>query len=432
VTPAQLDALVRVCDLRDKLNGSGQVVGWRHFPKDRIAIDPVLGRIAFPSNAPAPRAVRVTYHYGFTSELGGGEYGRAETFNALPRVVPVLSQSGTATVAQGLNELQQFFAAEPQLEGGAVEIGDSDYYAATLNVDVPAGKRVELRAADKRRPVLLVLGNASLRGSPEAELVLNGLLLASGTLQVPSAQNKGPGTLRLRHCTVRPGASPAFTEFNVPARGPEPKLVINIPDVTVEIDSCILGGIRVHEGSRVRVINSIIDAGNEGAVAYAAPNGTGAGGVLEIENSTVIGRVHTKQIEASNTIFLAGFGPGEFWPAPVSPLNAPVLVERVQEGCVRFSYLPPNSRVPRPFRCQPVDPTDDPRVRPSFNSRRYGDATYCQLHRQSAVEISTGADDGAEMGAFHDLFQPQRVANLRARLDEYLRFSLEAGIFFAS
>jgi len=36
------------------------------------------------------------------------------------------------------------------------------------------------------------------------------------------------------------------------------------------------------------------------------------------------------------------------------------------------------------------------------------------------------------MGAFHDLFQPQRTANLRGSLQEYLRFGLQAGIFFAS
>jgi hypothetical protein len=36
------------------------------------------------------------------------------------------------------------------------------------------------------------------------------------------------------------------------------------------------------------------------------------------------------------------------------------------------------------------------------------------------------------MGAFHDLLQPQRIAGLRASLDEYLRFGLEAGIFLAS
>ena len=38
----------------------------------------------------------------------------------------------------------------------------------------------------------------------------------------------------------------------------------------------------------------------------------------------------------------------------------------------------------------------------------------------------------AEMGAFHDLGQPQRETNLLVRLDEYLRFGLDAGIFYAS
>lgn len=34
------------------------------------------------------------------------------------------------------------------------------------------------------------------------------------------------------------------------------------------------------------------------------------------------------------------------------------------------------------------------------------------------------------MGEYHDLFEPQRITNLGVRLDEYLRFGLEAGIFF--
>jgi hypothetical protein len=72
------------------------------------------------------------------------------------------------------------------------------------------------------------------------------------------------------------------------------------------------------------------------------------------------------------------------------------------------------------------------RVRPVFTSLRYGDAGYCQLSLLCSAAIRQGADDEAEMGAFHNLFQPQRESNLRARLDEYLRFGLEAGIFYAS
>ena len=66
-------------------------------------------------------------------------------------------------------------------------------------------------------------------------------------------------------------------------------------------------------------------------------------------------------------------------------------------------------------------------IRPLFVSRDYGDPGYGQLERRCAVQIRTGAESGAEMGAFEFLKQPQREANLRDALDEYLRFGLEAG-----
>jgi hypothetical protein len=72
------------------------------------------------------------------------------------------------------------------------------------------------------------------------------------------------------------------------------------------------------------------------------------------------------------------------------------------------------------------------RVQPQFNSLRYGTPTYCQLADACATEIKRGASDQSEMGAFHDLYQPQREANLRARLDEYIPAGMDAGIIFAS
>jgi hypothetical protein len=36
------------------------------------------------------------------------------------------------------------------------------------------------------------------------------------------------------------------------------------------------------------------------------------------------------------------------------------------------------------------------------------------------------------MGVFHDLYQPQRTANLRQRLDEYTPAEVDAGIVFVS
>ncbi len=130
---------------------------------------------------------------------------------------------------------------------------------------------------------------------------------------------------------------------------------------------------------------------------------------------------------ASNTIFLAEVANADkaTWPAPVR-------ARKRQEGCVRFSYLPAGSSVPRRFRCQPKDDSDASRVRPLLVSSRYGDPAYCQLSPRCPVEIFRGADDESEMGVFHDLYGAQREAHLTARLEEYLRFGLEAGIFYAT
>ncbi|KZL49161.1 hypothetical protein A2T98_14190 [Nodularia spumigena CENA596] len=68
--------------------------------------------------------------------------------------------------------------------------------------------------------------------------------------------------------------------------------------------------------------------------------------------------------------------------------------------------------------------------KPNFTSEKYGEPNYGQLSQFSFPEISTGAEDNSEMGAFNYLQQPQRETNLRASLNEYLRFGLEAGIFY--
>jgi hypothetical protein len=128
---------------------------------------------------------------------------------------------------------------------------------------------------------------------------------------------------------------------------------------------------------------------------------------------------------------------------------------------MRFCYVPPGSRTPRRYNCQPdlvqqavateleapallaeilpdkneitaAQARESSRVRPQFNSTRYGAPTYCQLAETCADEIKRGADDESEMGVFHDLFQAQREANLRARLDEYTPAGTDAGIIFAS
>jgi len=145
-----------------------------------------------------------------------------------------------------------------------------------------------------------------------------------------------------------------------------------------------------------------------------------------------------------------------------SIFNGRITVARRQYGCLRFCYVTPGSRTPPRYNCQPdlVEtaiaerlrsearennlpvPTPEEiegaqqcerlRVKPQFNSTRYGTPTYCQLAHTCAEEIKRGADDESEMGVFHDLHQPQREANLRVRLDEYIPAGADVGIIYAS
>jgi hypothetical protein len=366
-----------VCDLS----------GWIHTPPaGKIAIDPVLGRVAFADPQTEPPLVR--FHYAFSDEMGGGEYDRLTTLDEKLQPIEQVPVPH-ATIQDALNAVAA---------GGVVEISNSDRYEETVTISVNANQRVELRAANEQRPTLVLGGDLVINGAADSEVTLNGLLIAGGAIRVDGALR----ALRLRHCTLLPSLNATLS--------------VDLPDVTIEIDHCIIGPLRVHERSNVSVTDSIVDAMNEAAVAFAAPNGSDAGGTLEIADSTVIGTVHTLELKlASNSIFMSD-----------------VRSEKKQSGCVRFCYLPLTSVVPRRYRCQPEQENDALRVRPQFTSLRYGDPGYGQLALRTAKQIRTGADDEAEMGAFHELYQPQRETNLRIRLDEYLRFGLEAGPFYVT
>ena len=407
---------VVVCNLTD----------WLNLPSDKVAIDPVLGRVAFPQDQTG--RVLVTFHYGFSAKMGGGEYSRLRASDA--RRTAALQAQGQGVLhgvantylddddaRQATFETVNDALAQLGPKGGIVEIVDSGRYPENLTINA-AGKRVELRAADKRRPTLVVDADVLISGGANDEVILDGLLIAGGALRVSGQLDR----LRLRHCTLVPGIS--LYGDGQPSQPGAPSLVVDSENTRVEIDHCILGGIVAAADAEVHIKDSIVDAADEENFAYA---GTGRfGGPLRVTNSTVIGRVRTSIMRlASNTIFLASIEDE----AELQTLVAPVLAERRQEGCVRFSYLSPGARVPPRFHCQPEP--DDSLVRPRLVSRRFRDPEYCQLSAFCPAEIRQGADDEAEMGAFHDLFEPQREAHLRSRLDEYLRFGLDAGIFYA-
>ena len=192
------------------------------------------------------------------------------------------------------------------------------------------------------------------------------------------------------------------------------------------IERSIVGALFIDPESTVAARDSVLDATAPSRVAYAALDGFGGGGALRLEQCTVVGKIHARTLPlVSNSILLASLAEADAW-------TAPVLADRRQEGCVRFTWLPSGARVPRRHRCLPESAASPALAAPRFGSLRYGFPAYAQLSTTAGERLRTGADDEGQPGAFHFLFEPQRETNLRVRIDEYLRAGLEAGIFYGS
>ena len=396
-----------ICDLSDIKDSGGKVTAWAHQPtagSGRVAIDPVLGRIAL-ADAPAA-APLVSFHYGYTIEIGGGEYERGDS-------------------AEPVKKVQDGAALQPALDaikdGGTVEVGDSRRYEETPKITVNdaavdaqskiVGKTVVLRAINGARPLLAASGDINLKLGNEATLILDGWVIKGGTLKIDGDK---PCYLILRDCTL------------VPGKDDTPGLVVNNAFAKVELERCISAPLHIAADTEISLSECVVDASAQNLIAFRGPGADALtpGGALTLESCTIIGKVHTRVLTlASDCIFTAELAAGDTW-------KAPLWAERRQQGCVRFSYVPPGSRTPRRYHCQPEG--DDPQTWPEFTSLHYGDPGYCQLLQGVSDKIKRGAHDESEMGVLHSLYQPQREINLRVRLEEYLRFGLEAGLIYGS
>ena len=364
-----------------------------------------------------------------------------------------LANQQLASQGEALQPLLDAIAA-----GGRLIIDDSLTYAETPTFKVNGvtaagtpGLEVVVSARNLKRPLIAASAPIVLDIGPRGRLVLEGLVISGGVLQLAAAAaaDDEPRALVLRHCTLVPGLS-LKPDGGAVSPG-EPSLTVASPNpfATVTLEQCIVGALRVAGDATVNLVDCIVDAGSPEAVAFEGtvqgdpgvdPGGPGA--EMTIQDSTVIGTLHGRLMRlASNTIFFAR-------PGAAGSAKTPLRVERKQEGCVRFSFVPEGSLVPKRFRCVPD--ARHPDAVPDFTSLRYGDPGYAQLRRETDEAIRTGADpDGdiapsngstgesihaavGEIGVMHPLYQPQREMNLRLRLDEYLRFGLHAGIFYVT
>jgi hypothetical protein len=290
--------------------------------------------------------------------------------------------------------------------GGAIEIKDNAIHPAPPTITVPAGKMLEIRAAEKWRPVLLLSSPLELRGGDESVLLLNGFLLDGGwTIRVPEGGGNALHRLALRHLTAMPGMGGAVE--------------VGLAGCQLEVTASIIGGLAVIETASATISNSIVDCGSATGTAYSGPDGAAPGAPLSIERSTVTGTMGCRMMTlASNCIFDANLAPGDTWPAAV-------WADRLQTGCVRYCYLPVGARLPETYRCVIGSPT------PVFTTRHPERAAYCRLSELSGA-LLTAAENGTEPGVFNSQSEPQRLTALEAAVADNLRLGLEAGMIEAS
>lgn len=421
----------------------------------RAAVDPKRGRLALAEGI-SPEEVVVSYSCGFSGDVGAGPYDRYDHIKkVLKREVDWqagVSQEKTAvhdeSIFGTIGEAVAEWNDQPAGTFGLILIMDSRSYKEDLKISIPEGSRLSIVAADwpaienpgpsppfirlkgqltarGQRPHIIgainVIGIADIDADPGG-LLIDGLLI-EGKLMVAEGNL---GELQLAHSTLVPADGGVFvlsTDSDEKGRNSSLKLVVC---------RTICGKLDLSEAvPELSIEGSIIDpdgiADRNETVALTAK-----GAKVRIEDSTIIGKSEMRSLEATNSIF-----------------TGMVTAEEGQKGCVRYTSLPYNSHTPRRFRCQPDSIIAELasrletqsgrgweavqiRLHPVFTSLDFGDPGYAQLGINCAEEISSGSEDGSEMGVFGHLQQPQREANLCAALEEYLRFGLESGIFYVT
>ena len=370
-------------------------------------------------------------------------------------------------------------AADASAQDAVIEVLDSGVYAEAIDIALDEGDHLELRAAPGTRPVILLLdryanrpdamrvyGTGQPNGTdasgpaavaepplpqvsadgcleypnpPMPTFVLDGFLVTGRSLLVT-----GPvARVTIRHCTLVPGWS---LECDCTARrGEEPSIELTQTPAKLVVDHAIIGSIEVtldepaSDPIQIDAHDSIMDATSTSLPAINSPEGGYAYAVVRLRRCTVIGTVLVHVLALGENTIFAGL----------------LQVARRQQGCVRFCWIEPGSRTPSRYECQPDlvrqaisaavaaggltaaevpgdQDAETARVRPRFNSLSYGTPVYCQLAQDCAPEITSGADDESELGAFHDLFQPQRLANLNDRLQDFTPADMNSAVFIVT
>ena len=214
--PIAIDvAEICVCDLRDVPGGWAHEELANSVNQDKICIDPRLGRVLLGANISGP--ILGSFHSGFSRPIGGGEYERTPSGDSL-------ATQRSAARGEALQPHLDAIAA-----GGRLVIEDSLTYAQTPVFKVDGvtdpgapGIEVVVTARNGARPLIALAGDTALDIGARGTLVLEGLVISGGALQLAAAADLEPRELVLRDCTLVPGLALQSRRHCGVTRGGEP------------------------------------------------------------------------------------------------------------------------------------------------------------------------------------------------------------------
>jgi hypothetical protein len=450
---------------------------WKYrVPANHVAVDPALGRIKFPQGREPQGDVFVSYGYGFTADIGGGEYERPSL--PLPEkpdrcfVDPELAEDDPEQDwFNSIDAAYRYWKSLPPRDPDqndqkskclslVIELVRSGAYLGPLDFDLDAGEMVCLKASDRARPVIWRSDinpgtgeSLTMRGREGSRIIFDGMIVVgrgvtiSGSEREPegTAKTDGPCEVIFRHTTLVPGWS--LDCHCQPRHDTKASITLENSSARIRIESSIVGAIHIDtdatqfEPTQISVCDSIVDATSSELRAIGSSGDCAAYAELRIARSTIVGSIFVHAIRlAENSIFTSS-----------------VFVTRKQLGCMRFCFLSTEgARTPPRYHCQPDEalahrakelrreldpeaPEDakvieeiERRVVPHFDSMRYGTPDYLRLRERTPGEVKAGADDESEMGVYHDLYEPQRLALLKRRLSDFVPATADSAVILAT
>ena len=414
---------IEICDL----SNWGDPRPGPDWERGRLAVDPETGRIAFPGPDPS-REVQVDYCYTACRDFGGGPYPRRDRladptsvrWQAIVDRDPPMATGDKIPRFLNLGDALESWreAVRPTATGEAgvkealIRVADSGWYeVGDLVIELPTDHRLTIQAQQRCWPLLE--GRLVVSGAAGSHLQLDGLGLEGGI------ELRNRPSLSLRHCTVHPPVGGEIALEYPPATLSSRRFEVNIEH------SILTGAIRLPMPMlALTIADSIVDAGMHGEAIRGSE-------VLDLESETPEHWIGPPTRVERSTIF-GDVSVLQLWLASNALFTGRVVAERPREGEARFSYFTEGSITPPRRNCiegrRGVAGCGN---RPAFTSTTYGQPGYAQLSACSGG-ILTGGERGNEIGVYHRLRQSNRMANLRAVLDEFLPAGFTPRISFAT